>query len=199
MESYGPQALEALLDWDGSEHSTLPETVVERLNRAGPALPNEARLWIGDSEAPRRVEVRRRAKVRGYVRSDNEALLYGWLKMVNWSNGTAQLERRNAGHVRLRFDASLGDQMLRLATQYVQIRGRGRFDENDRWKVVRVDRIEGTRSWHEPFDLDALWEDSEPKTFDPDEIVTASDPFDVDEFNRVIREGRDVRREGFSR
>ena len=198
IESYGPQALEALLDWDGSERSTLPKRVVERLNRAGPALPNEARLWLGDSEIPRRVEIMRAARPRRYARSDDEALLYGWLKMVNWGNGTAQLQMRNAGHVRLRFDESLGDRMRRLATQYVEVRGHGRFDDSDRWQFVRVEKIKGTRSWREPFDLDALWNDPEPRTFDPEEVVTASEPFDVDEFNRVIREGRDVRREGYS-
>ena len=34
-----------------------------------------------------------------------------------------------------------------------------------------------------------------PKLFDPARVVTTSEPFDVDEFIRGIREGRDVRRE----
>ena len=196
-ECYGPQALEALLEWDGSERSTLPKIVVERLNKAGPAFPKEARLWLGDGEVPRKVEITRVRTARRHTKSDDEAFLFGWLKMVNWGNGTAQLQTRNSGHVRLRFDASLGDRMLQLATQYVEVCGRGRIDENDQWQVVQVDKIESTRSWHEPFCLDTLLNDPEPKTFDPNSVVTATEPFDVDEFNRVIREGRDVGREDY--
>ena len=196
-DCYGPQALKAFLDWDGSERSTLPKVVVERLNKAGPAFPREARLWIGDGEVPRKVEISRVRTARRHAKSDEEALLFGWLKMVNWGNGTAQLQTRNSGHVRLRFDASLGDRMLQLATQFVEVHGRGRIDENDQWQVVQVDKIENTRTWHEPFCLDALLNDPEPKTFDPDSVVTATVPLDVDEFNRVIREGRDVGREDY--
>lgn len=36
--------------------------------------------------------------------------------------------------------------------------------------------------------------DPEPKIFDPDRIIPASEPFDVDEFIRTIHEGRDVER-----
>ena len=196
-ESYGSQALESLLGWDGSEESTLPKRVVERLNKAGPALPKEARLWLGDSDTPHKVEIMRVGRARRYPRTAEEALLYGWLKMVNWGNGTAQLQRWKAGHVRLSFGASLGDRMLQLATQYVEVRGHGFFDENDQWQVVQVDKIQSSRSWREPFDLEKLLNDPEAKTFDPERVVTASEPFDVDEFNRVIREGRDVRREGY--
>ena len=48
------------------------------------------------------------------------------------------------------------------------------------------------RSWNEPFDLEAFLNDPNPKIFDPDKVVTASEPFDVDEFNRLIRESRDM-------
>ena len=124
---------------------------------------------------------------------DEEALLYGWLKAVNWVDGTAQLHRYRDGYVRLRFDESLGDEMHRLARQYVEVRGRGRIDESDRWEIVKVEEISGTRSWREPGDIDALLNNPNPKVFDPDNIIRASEPFDADEFNRIIREGRNVR------
>lgn len=52
------------------------------------------------------------------------------------------------------------------------------------------------RTWNEPFDLEAFLNDPNPKIFDPDKVVTASEPFDVDEFNRLIRESRDMEFEG---
>ncbi len=196
--SYGPQALDALLNWDGSERSTLPGNVIESLNETGAKLHDQARLWLGDSEVPRRVEIQRATKTRTRRKAgaDREVLLYGWLNMVNWGNCTAQLQVRSADHVRLRFDASLGDRMLRLARRYVEVRGRGRIGSSDRWQTIRVEGIEGTRSPHEPFDLDELIDEPEPKPIDPDEVATASEPFDVDDFNRLIREGRDVGRAG---
>jgi hypothetical protein len=58
-----------------------------------------------------------------------------------------------------------------------------------------VEEIQGARSWNEPFNLEAFLNDPNPKIFDPDKVIRASEPFDVHEFIRVIREGRDVGRE----
>ncbi len=57
---------------------------------------------------------------------------------------------------------------------------------------AEVEQVSGTRSWREPFDIDALLNDPNPKVFDPDNVVTVSEPFDVDEFIRTIHEGRDA-------
>lgn len=46
----------------------------------------------------------------------------------------------------------------------------------------------------QPFDVDGFVSDPEPKVFHPDRIISASEPFDVDEFIRTIHEGRDVER-----
>ena len=43
------------------------------------------------------------------------------------------------------------------------------------------------------FDLEAILHPRNPKVFDPDNIVRASEPFDVDEFLNVIYEGRNVK------
>ena len=44
----------------------------------------------------------------------------------------------------------------------------------------------------ELFDLEAFLNAPNPRIFDPERVVTASEPFDVDEFVRVIHEGRDI-------
>ena len=123
---------------------------------------------------------------------DEPALVEGRLMEVNWACGTAELHFIPQRVVPLRFDPVLNDDMRRLATQYVEIRGRGHFNDNDEWDVIYVEQITGTRSWSEPFDLDAFRNDPNPKIFDPEKVVTVSEPFDVDEFIRVIHEGRDV-------
>ena len=126
-------------------------------------------------------------------RETEVALLHGWLKEVNWDKGTAQLDDVMGGYTRLVFDSALSLDMQRLATQFVEVRGSGRFNADDEWVSVQVDSISGTPSGREPFDLDAVLNDPNPRLFDPDRMVTASEPFDVDEFVRVIHEGRDVR------
>ena len=121
------------------------------------------------------------------------ALLHGWLKDVNRNKGTAQLHDVEDSYVRLLFDSALGQAMERLATQFVEVRGSGRFNADEEWISVQVDSISGTPSGREPFDLETVLNDPNPRLFDPDQMVTASEPFDVDEFVRVIHEGRDVR------
>ncbi len=43
-----------------------------------------------------------------------------------------------------------------------------------------------------PFDLQSFLKTPAPRPFDPDSMVTASEPFDVEEFLRIIRAGRGV-------
>jgi len=50
----------------------------------------------------------------------------------------------------------------------------------------------------EPTDMAAFVNNPDPKVFDPDRMVSASEPFDVDEFIRTVHQGRDVEREGRS-
>jgi hypothetical protein len=121
-----------------------------------------------------------------------EALLHGWLKDVNWHKRTAQLHRQGMESVQLRFQPSLDGEVARLATQFVEVKGHGRFNKHGKWRFVAVERIEGDRSWQEPFELEEFLNDPNPKIFDSEKMVTASEPFDVDAFIRVIHEGRDV-------
>ena len=130
----------------------------------------------------------------GIVAEMVAALLHGWLEEVDWDKRTAQLRRIGEGCVRLRFPPSLDGEMARLASQYVQVGGHGHLSRDDRWTTVRVERIEGDRSCWEPFDMEAFLNNPNPKIFKTDEIITASEPFDVDDFVRIIHEGRDVER-----
>ena len=142
-ESYGERALYALQRWEGGYNSSLPEAVVDR--RYSPALPRDVRLWLGDAEDFRRVEIRRTRRALTYT-PGTEELLYGWLKMVN--QRTAQLHRfvRPLCAVAVR---DLDDADARLATQFVEVRGTGRFNKNDWWQWVWVEQIVETRSWNE--------------------------------------------------
>jgi len=122
---------------------------------------------------------------------DEDALLYGWLKEANWHRCTAQLHDYSGSYVRLRFGGEFAQDMLRLATQFVEIRGRGRFSQSGDWTTVGVEEITAARSLGEPFDMEQFLNDPDPKTFDSDNLVTASEPFDVDEFVRNIHADRD--------
>lgn len=119
-----------------------------------------------------------------------DALLYGWLREVNWAKRTAQLHDYDGGYVQLRFGPGLAGDMLRLATQYVEVRGSGRFNAKDEWTIVDVRELRATRSWSEPFDVGALLNDPAPKIFDP----RAMEPIGITEeewrlYDQAIREG----------
>jgi hypothetical protein len=191
IENLGPRAFKALKEWDGTEDSSLPKQVTECLYEAGSGLGGSARLYLGNRTNHKLIEVRRRDRA-SHERPDSEvALLSGWLKEVNWDRGTAQLHDYSGAYVRLRFTAEMGDEMLRLATQHVQVRGQGRINENDEWTTVEVQGLRPTTSWSEPFDLDAFLNDPNPKIFDPTQMVTIELTDEEREaFHRAIREGR---------
>ena len=195
LDDFGNRALVALREWDGMEASTLPKDVEDTLHSTASKLSDGVRLWFGDRNNPRRTEVQRRPAPVRTTTGVTEALLHGWLYEVNWDRGTAQLHNYSGEYVQLRFSDELGDDMLRLATQHVEVRGRGRFTDNNKWTTVEVRHLNAARSWEGPFDVEAFLNDPNPRTFDPERLVTTSEPFDVDEFMRGIREGRDVERD----
>lgn len=193
-EGYGPRALRAILDWPNNASPALPEDVTNQLSSIGEGLsPEISVVWLGDPSSDRRLEFRRAELCQPQQSLDAKALLYGWLKEVNWAQGTAQLHEHEDKYVQLRFDAALNYEMRRLATQYVEIRGRGRFNKDDSWHTVLVEQISGTRSWREPFDLELFHNNPNPKIFDPDKTVTI-DLTDEEwaSYNRAIREGRNA-------
>ena len=73
--------------------------------------------------------------------------------------------------------------------QYVEVKGRGRFPADGTRVGFHVEQVNGTRSWTQPANLHELLNDPDPKIFDPEHVVRASDSFDVDDFMRAIREG----------
>ena len=190
-------AVERLLDWreDSGDGSDLfPPIVAEELAAIGSDLsPAVSAVRLADPVSGRCMELRRKEPAEPLGKPIEGALLHGWLKEVNWRDRTAQLDEGDGTRVPLCFDAALDWEMLRLATSYVKIRGRGRIDDDvDRWETVHVEQISGTRSCLEPFDREAFLNDPNPKIIDLDDLVTASEPFDVDEFLQTIYEGRRV-------
>ncbi len=186
------KAFASLLAWDGTANTDLPSVVTETLHEIPDRLSDGTQLWMGHDGAPRRFEIARNSTVDSEPGEDVDALLEGWLKEVNLENRTAQLYRYGDGYTSLKFDKALDDRMHEMARQYVKIRGVGRFNAAGDWTTVRVDEVEETRSMFEPQPLDEIRNNPNPKRFDPDKMVTASEPFDVEEFNRFIRESRDV-------
>ena len=193
MFGYGPRALKAILDRDGRENSTLPPRVIDEHQQAASSLPKDVQLWLGDGNDTRKVEVGRTVRVDKLAPQADAAVLEGWLREVNWDRRTAQLHQFGGEYVRLRFDAELDDEMLRLATRYIKVRGRGRFNRNDEWTTVDIEQIRETRSWQQPFDLEAFRNHPSPKVFDPEKIV-AIDLTDEEweTFDKAIREGRNA-------
>ena len=120
------------------------------------------------------------------------ALLHGRLKNVSLRYRTAELHRIFGDPVPLRFDAKMEHVMIRLRDKYIEVKGRGVINENDRWESVLVKGANDEPYGKKSFDLEAFRNNPNPKIFDPDNLVTASEPFDVDEFLRIIYEGRNA-------
>ena len=193
-EGYGPRALRAILDWPNNTSPALPEDVTNQLSSIGEGLsPAISVVWLGDPSSGRRLEFRRAELCQPQQSLNAKALLYGWLKEVNWAQGTAQLHDHEGKYVQLRFDAALNAEMRHLATQHVEVKGRGRFNKDDSWHTVHVEQVSGTRSWRELFDLEAFHNNPNPKIFDPDKMVTIDlTDEEWESYNRAIREGRNA-------
>ena len=197
-ENYGVEALDAILGWDGHDDS-LPVPVVESLNAIGTNLSsNVQQVQLGDPyDKGRSVVIRRKPRERRRIPTvlprdiQTDALIYGRLLEVNWSDGTAQLHRYGEKPVALRFDSRLYGAMHQLATRYVKIIGIGSFNRDDEWETITVHEITAEHS-----EIDAF-RAREPKIFDPARATSYyrhddGDPIDIEEFIRVIYEGRDV-------
>ena len=117
------------------------------------------------------------------------ALVRGRLIDVDAELGTATVDTFMGLQAPLRFDLSLAQEMLRLENKSVNVRGLGWINDSDTaWIAIIVEEI--TRPVAKPFDMDEFLNDPNPKIFDPDTVIRASEPFDVDEFLRPIYESR---------
>ena len=117
-----------------------------------------------------------------------QAIVEGYLRDVNPKLGTAEIRAYLNSSVPLRYDSSLNQKMLRLETKFVSVRSQGWINETDEWIAIKVEDI--TCLVDKPFDPDDFYNSSAPKIFDPDKIVRAKEPFDVDQFLRDIYEAR---------
>ena len=120
----------------------------------------------------------------------------GMLMEVNWRERTAQLHptRPFPGerHVPLRFPPALDAEMLRHATRFVMLAGKARYAENDDCTLFVVEEVIPSRG-SKPFSREELEEAlARARVFREEGIVRCSEPFDVEEFIRVIHEARDV-------
>lgn len=193
-EHLGSQALDMLMLEHGSSHPEIPDSALEKLESIPRSLPDGVEVWLGDEEIPRRVMVSRRAGRRGRTNSAGEtAHLYGWLNAVNWNRGTAQLHRYRQSHVPLRFGSPLHEQMLSCATNFVEVKGKGKFNSKSQWQYVQVDEIRNAGVSNRPFDLETFRANSDPKAFDPDKVVRASEPFDSEVLIQYINQAREDR------
>ena len=184
-------AIARLLDRDD-----LPRVVEGELEAIAVGLSEAVTsVRLGDPASGRGWELRRRTREVAeteVAEGDEIAILDGWLREVNWAEGTAQLHDYYGERiVRLRFEPALADAITRRANDFALIRGRGAFDADGGWKVVQVQEVRGPRSYREPFDLEAALKNPNPKIFDPEAMVPCSEPFDLDEFLRIVREDRD--------
>ena len=188
------QALDAILALDDApKSSTVPDWVTEELRAiSGDLSAAVSRVRIGDPMNGRQMTLEREARARPRTENTDTALLYGWLREVNWERRTAHLHDDVGAFVALRFEREFDDDMLRCATQHVRIDGEGRFNDRDEWTTVRVAALAPTRSWRTAFESEEFWANPDPKIFDPSTSVTASEQFDVDEFVAAIHEARDT-------
>lgn len=194
-DDIGQRALEAILSLDGDDggNGSVPPAAIDQLSSIGADLSSEvSSVWLGDSRDRRRVRFEHGGRPMRSSSPAEAAVLYGWLREVNWERGTAQLHDNISGYVALRFDSTLDAEMVQFATQYVKVSGAGRFNKRGDWTTVTVDSIHDTRPWDKLFRLESLMEESAGTAFDPDAVVITEEPFDVEDFIDAIHRGRDV-------
>ncbi len=116
-----------------------------------------------------------------------DALVMGKLMAVDWAKGTARLDRFRSKSIKLRFGKEMAEEMRRFATEFVQIDGSGyiKAPETDKeeWVHIHVEKVSI------PYQGEGVVFRKEEWAADKRAI---DETFDVDEFNRLIREGRHV-------
>lgn len=192
VDDVGQRALKAILSF-AVDSGSIPRAAANHLRSIGTDLSADVEsVWLGDARDRRQISFECRGRPARVASATEAAVLHGWLTMVNWATRKAQLHDSGGGNVALRFESALDDQMVKLATRYVKVKGAGRFDKRGRWTTVTVESIHDARSWDEPFDLKSLIEEPVGEAFDPKTVVTAEEPFDVEDFIDAIHRGRDV-------
>lgn len=117
-----------------------------------------------------------------------DALVMGKLMEVDWTKRTARLDRFRQKPVKLRFGKELDETMLRFATEFVQIDGKGYLKapdtDEEEWVHIHVKEVS------------VPYQSGEPKIYRRADDARMKSPFRSDEelqdFIDVIREGRHV-------
>ena len=194
----GSQAFEALRDWNGTGGPSLPVPVIDVLSEAAQSLSPGINMWMGSEKNPRRNRYPKQTLAAEAVstvaprRADVEqAIVQGWLNEVNWKRHTAQLHGFREGVIQLRFPDALSDEMRELATEFVEVRGVGRFNAEDQWTSILVRQIQHAGNWKEHFDLDAFLSDPDPKFYEAGRVppIELTDE-EWEAYNQAMREGR---------
>ena len=116
------------------------------------------------------------------------ALLHGRLVDVDVKRGTAILNAYVDSRIPLRFDASLEQEMLQLEQKFVNAKGHGWFNDQDRWIAVVVEEISRPAP---PRTAEEILNDPNPKIFDPAKVPVMDLPDEEWEaFHQALLESR---------
>ena len=103
-------------------------------------------------------------------------LIHGRVRRVDSESGTAEFDWLGGKRL-LRFPSKLNQTIDALKDRFIEIQGLGSYDTNG-----RLVEIELTDIRHESDEIDQLLADDKWQQFDPDKLVRAEEPIDVDEF-----------------
>lgn len=191
-EHFGIQAMRALRRQNANGQPALPEQVLNKLGEMSSCLPDGTKVWLGDMAQPRQTEVRPPPRPAKPPLESEHMLLWGWLKEINWAKNTAQLhEFHGADYIRLRFDKKLKDQMTKLATKHVEVRGHGQFKRDNKLDYLQVEEIEDTRSM--TLTMEEYKNNPNPKIYYPNQTSKVDmDYKEYQEFRKEIRNDRNL-------
>ena len=113
-------------------------------------------------------------------------LIHGRVRHLDSESCTAEFDWLGGKRL-LRFPPKLNQTIDELKGRFVEIRGLGSYDT-----IGRLIEVEFTDIRHESDEIDQLLADDKWQQFDPDNLVRADEPIDVDDFLRDIYEARRV-------
>lgn len=103
-------------------------------------------------------------------------LIHGRVRRVDLASRTADFDWLGGKRL-LRYPPELGSAVNELKDRFVEVKGIGAYDGSGRLVEVHLDAIR-----HESDEIDELLAGDDWQRFDPDKVVRADEPFDVDDF-----------------
>ena len=113
-------------------------------------------------------------------------LIHGRVRHVDSESCTAEFDWLGGKRL-LRFAPELNQTIDALKDRFVEIQGLGSYDASG-----RLVEIELTDIRHESDEIDQMLADDQWQRFNPDNLVRADEPIDVDDFLHDIYEARRV-------